>query len=78
MSWKPKCIIRNKLTGKPMLVLHSYKAATIMVDLESGNNPSVALVLLERDYDHWVDETRMHAKVNKSKFGEDNLIWKLA
>lgn len=71
MSWRPKTIIRNKNTGKPLLVLHSYKGATVVVDLEDKSNPTPTQVLLERDYTNWIDEKRLEVREKKESWSDD-------
>lgn len=76
-KWQPRCIIRNINNGHPLLVLHAYKTATVVVDLEDRSNPTPTMVLLERDYDNWMDEKKMVCRENRGSYtASSNLEWK--
>ena len=78
--FKAGTIIRNIKTGKPLKVLHAYKSAAVVIDLESNENPTPTFTLLERDWDQWCDESKMTVQEKKTNswFDERQLIWKLA
>lgn len=79
MSWRPQVKLIDKRTGKLFLVLHSYKGATVVVDLQNKSNPSPMQVILERDYNNWEDEHKMIAREKKPGwFDEGKLEWTLA
>ena len=60
LAWKKGDVIRNKETGKPMLVVHVFtRFATMAVDLEDKNTPSIPLVILMRDYNSWALDVEM-------------------
>lgn len=76
-TWKKNDIIRNKITGKPLLVIHIYRfVATIVVDLEENKTPSSMYVLLPRDYDKYAIDTEMEAEQNDSC--DDIVGWTMA
>lgn len=77
MSWKAGTIIRNRITGKPLKILHAYAGAAVVIDLESKDNPTPTFTLLERDWDQWVDEVKMSVKEKKRQWSTDEpeLIW---
>lgn len=52
--WSKGDLIRNKKTGKPMMVVHVYhRFCTMVVDLEADTDPAIQYVLLERTYADW-------------------------
>lgn len=74
MSFKPGTIIRDKSTGKyPHKVLHHYKGAIIVVDLEDRRNPTPLTTIQERDFPNWIDEKYLEVREKKER-----LIWTLA
>lgn len=78
MSFKAGSIIRNIVTGKPLKILHTYKGGAVVVDLESRENPTPTMVLLERDWDKWIDENKLTARVQKKSWEDSGeLIWSL-
>ena len=58
-------IIRNKITGKPLLVLHVYRIAVIVVDPTEGSLPTPH-VLMERDFDTWAEEKDFYSKEDEN------------
>ncbi len=79
MSWKSGTIIRNKLSGKPLLVLQSHKGYTNVVDLLIKENPTPALYLLERDYNQWINEALLNRQEKKrlSWYDMPTITWKI-
>lgn len=72
-AWKKGDVIRNILTGKPLLVIHIYNfgintTATVTVDIESKSDPTPVNILLQRDYDHWVRDVEMDIKGDKWEY----------
>lgn len=72
MAWKAQTILVNKLDGRLLKVLFSYQGATVVVDLQDKRNPTPSSTLLERDYDHWEDQSKMVAKLKKKSLFDDN------
>lgn len=74
--WKKNDVIRNKITGKPLLVIHIYRfVATIVVDLEENKTPSSMFVLLPRDYDKFAVDNEMEAEQNAAC--DDIISWSM-
>lgn len=68
-KWKKGDIIRNILSGRPLLVLHVYSlgpnsSATLTVSLEERCDPTPVTILQQRDYDHWVRDYELEVKNN--------------
>lgn len=63
--FKAGTIIRHIKTGKPLKVLHAYAGAAVVIDLEAKENPTPTFTLLERDWDQWIDESKMTVKEKK-------------
>lgn len=63
-----------------MKVLHAYKEGTIVVDLQSKQNPMPTFTLLERDWNDWQDDSKLSVKEKKTKswFDTKELIWTTA
>ena len=53
--YHPNKIIRNKTTGKPLLIAHVYRTCAIVIDPTDRDLP-IPHILLERDYDQWAEE----------------------
>ena len=56
--WKSNDIIRNRLTGKPMLVVHVYRNCTLIIDIENSQ-VNILNVIIEKDYENWSPDTDM-------------------
>jgi len=72
--WRTGTILRNLITKKPFIVFRSNKVGTTVVDLESKIDPAPAQVILERNYDSWIDEKLLSTRINKL----DQIIWEKA
>ena len=67
IRWKPGDIIRQRATGKPMMVtLVVDKVATFIVDLNT-QGPAYPMVILIRDNDQWATDSEMECEEVKVK-----------
>lgn len=62
--YRPQQIIRHRLTGRPLLVVHVYRTCTMVVDSEDSNNPTKVMALLERDYYNWLPDEEMKCEID--------------
>lgn len=64
-KWHVSNIIRNKITGKPyMLVQFNKRVSAIIVDLESKDSLPPALTLLARDFGDFALDEQMEKKID--------------
>lgn len=61
--------IRNKQTGKCLLIVHVYRVCVFVVDLTEGNMP-IPHAILERDYSQWATEDQFDSRENTDNIME--------
>lgn len=57
--WTANTFIRNRSTGQPLLVIHVFRNATLVVDPQNQEQFATPKALLERDYHYWARDTDM-------------------
>jgi hypothetical protein len=68
VRWHKNDIIRHKITGHPLLVLHIYKnICTIVVDLESTEPLSQTYALLPKCYNYYAHDSEMKCEEEETK-----------
>jgi hypothetical protein len=78
-KYLPDQVIRHKKTGKPVLVVHVYRNATIVADLEDPNSPTKIMTILIRDYGDWFPDEKMTCDITKlygSYYDDYKFKWK--
>lgn len=71
-NWITGNIIRNKSTGSPYIIVAVFGQSLLIVDAKE-NGPAQVLVLLQRDYDHFVPDMDMELNVKKNNELEDTI-----
>ena len=57
--WTPNNVIRNRQTGRALLVIHVYRNCTLVIDLTCQDELVTPRALLEREYHYYARDTDM-------------------
>ena len=68
-------LIRNKQTGKPLLVIWINHVCIFVIDPTSKIDPSPMQVILQRDYCHWTNDIDMECTKRNEVYNEDIKKW---
>jgi len=60
--WIPDQIIRNRNSGRALIVIHVYRNATLVADLQDKSELVQPMMLLEREYHYYARDTDMKNK----------------